>query len=175
MLINPQISTINKNILWKTIHAGSWFKLQHSWCSQTCCSNLGLGTNYPESLCGFPQSVHAIVRTVQVALVLHLLALMPLANLHHFLVNALSFLVQQSLVGYMPGCCHTCKNKTGRLCTHCKLHVTMHLPFTSDHRHKFKPRGLFVHFFVCLYFSFFCLQISQWHTKSRHKGWNDDQ
>ena len=179
MLINPHIIAINMNILWKTIQAGSWFKLQHSWCRQKCGSNLGLGTKYPESLCGFPQSVHETVRTVQVALVLHLLAIMPLANLYHFLLYALSFLLQQPLVGYTPGSCHTCKNKTGRLCTHCKLHVTMHSSFTSDHRHKFKPRDLFVSFFLsfflCPYFSFFYLQISQWHTKLRNKGWNDDQ
>jgi hypothetical protein len=111
-----------------------------------------LGNNYFESLSGFSQPAHAIIRTVQVALVLHpfvlhVFALMPLANLQHFLVYALSILVQHPLAGYAPGCCHLCmklmvQNKTGRLCTHCKLHVTMHLPFTLDHRHKLKPHGL---------------------------------
>jgi len=181
MLFNPHIIAINNTlILWKTIRTGSWFKLQRSWCSQTCGSNPGLGTIYPESLCGFPQSAHAIVRTVQVALilhsfVLHLLALMPLANLHHFLIYALSILVQHPLAGYEPGCCHTCMNKTGRLYTHCKLHVTMHSPFTSDHGHKFKPRGLLVCLFLCLpsFPSFMPTHITMTHQikEKRMKQW----
>ena len=70
------------------------------------------------------------------------------------------------------GCCHKYMNKTGRLCTYYKLHVTMHSPVTSDHKHKFKPRGLF--FCLFLWLPLFLLFSTYKYHNTPNRGTKDE-
>ena len=77
------------------------------------CCNVNYHCKYKESChnhrtdtihhCGsrrqWRQSDSSVKFEVQQGIVLCLFALMPITSLHHFLINALSFLVQQLLVG----------------------------------------------------------------------------
>jgi hypothetical protein len=61
-------------------------------------------------------------------------------------------------------------NKTGRLHTHCKLHITMHSPFNSDHGHKFKSHGLLVSLFALISF----LSAYTYHNDAPNQGTKDE-
>jgi len=69
------------------------------------------------------------------------------------------------LAGYALGCYGVCtkltaQNKTGRLCTHYTVSVTICSPFSSDQRKKFR-----LHFFFCIYWTVSFCSTYQHHTQ----------